>query len=245
MKISFVIPAYNEENYLGKCLDSVFAAINQKKYDAEVIVVNNASTDRTREIALSYPGVRVVDEPKKGISRARQAGFLASTGDLIANVDSDTELPSDWIETVLIEFTKDQNLVGLSGPFLFIGTSILYNAMVRFFYSVGYCMYLVNRFLLNKASMLQGGNYVIRRSALEKIDGFDVAYDFYGEDAAMARRLHPLGAVKFTFALPIYASNRRLAREGIVTMGLRYGANYLWTVFLKRPFTKKQEKYIR
>ena len=98
MKISFVIPAYNEEGYLGECLASVRRELARGRYDAEVIVVNNASTDKTAEIARSFPGVIVVDEPKKGLSQARHSGFAASSGDLIANVDADTILPKGWLD---------------------------------------------------------------------------------------------------------------------------------------------------
>ncbi|MFN4211965.1 MAG: glycosyltransferase family 2 protein, partial [Devosia sp.] len=59
MRLAFVIPAYNEEALIGKCLESVIAEIARSGADAEVIVVNNASTDRTGEIARSYTGVRV------------------------------------------------------------------------------------------------------------------------------------------------------------------------------------------
>ena len=62
-KLAFVIPAYNEEALIGKCLESVVAEIARSGADAEIIVVNNASTDRTGEIARSFPTVRVVDEP--------------------------------------------------------------------------------------------------------------------------------------------------------------------------------------
>jgi glycosyltransferase involved in cell wall biosynthesis len=92
MKISFVIPAHNEEAYVGKCLDSIFRELKKAPVDAEVIVVDNASTDGTREVAQKYPGVKVISEPIKGLTRARRAGFLAATGDLIANVDADTML---------------------------------------------------------------------------------------------------------------------------------------------------------
>ena len=81
------------------------AGADQELGDAvEIIVVNNASSDRTREVALGYPGVRVVDEPQKGLTFARQAGFAASTGELIANVDSDSRLTPGWVQTVLKEF---------------------------------------------------------------------------------------------------------------------------------------------
>ena len=131
MKISFVIPAYNEEDYLPKCLEAILQEKQKGKYDMEIIVVNNASTDSTRKVALSYPGVIVVDEPKKGLTYARQAGFLNSTGDIIANIDSDSILTPDWLDTVMNNFTKNPKLVALSGPFIFHDLSLFANSLVR------------------------------------------------------------------------------------------------------------------
>ena len=101
MKLSFIVPAYNEEDLIGKCLESILKQAASRLGDIEIIVVNNASTDKTREIALSFPGVIVVDEPQKGIVHARHAGFLASSGDLIANIDADTMLTPGWINKIL------------------------------------------------------------------------------------------------------------------------------------------------
>ena len=50
--------------------------------------------------------------------------------------------------------------------------------------------------------------------------------------------MHKVGDVKFTFKLPIYSSGRRLAGEGFLKMGIRYGLNYVWIMFFKKPFTK-------
>src|ERR1700758_5239028 len=104
MLLSFVVPAYNEEAYLGACLESILDQTRGLEHLTEIIVVNNASTDRTREIALAYPGVIVVDEDRKGLPFARQAGFDASTGQLIANVDSDSRLTPGWVAKVIATF---------------------------------------------------------------------------------------------------------------------------------------------
>lgn len=239
MKLTFAIPAYNEEANIGPCLASVFKEIAGKPYEVEIVVVDNASTDRTGEIARSFAGVRVVEEPKKGLVRARQAGFKAATGDLIANIDADTRLTPGWVDTVLREFVKDDQLVGLSGPFIYHDLPARIRVFVRLFYALGYVCYVVNRFVLRVGSMLQGGNYIIRRSALEKLGGFDERFDFYGEDTDIACRLHALGKVKFTFRLPIYTSGRRLKKEGVLHMGLKYSVNFFWTTFLRKPYTKE------
>src|SRR3989344_1436029 len=101
MKLSFVIPAHNEEHYIKDCLESILREAKTGNYNIEIIVANNASTDRTKEAAQSVPGVKVVDELKKGMVHARSAGYKASTGDLIANIDSDTRLTPGWIKKVM------------------------------------------------------------------------------------------------------------------------------------------------
>jgi len=239
MKLSFVIPAYNEEFYIGQCLASVLREISQNNYNIEVIVVNNASTDQTALIASSFAGVKVINEPRKGITYARQAGFLASTGDLIANIDADTILPIGWLATVFQSFNQRSSLVALSGPFIYFDASSWVRFLVLFYYYLGFLSYLLNRFVLQVGSMLQGGNFIVRREALQKSGGHNTALFFYGEDLDLACRLCKIGEVKFTFDLPMYASARRLQGEGLLTMACRYAINYFWTIFFNRPFTKK------
>jgi len=239
LKLSFVIPAYNEELYLGKCLDSMVREIARTRRDAEIIVVNNASTDRTGAIAASYPSVIVVDEPRKGIVRARDAGYRAAKGDLIANIDADNMLPQGWLDKVFEEFSRNERLVALSGPLVYYDLSWLHRLQTKSFYLLGYVTYLLNHFVLKKGGMLQGGNFIVRRSALEAIGGFNTDIDFYGEDTDIARRMQEAGRIKFTFRLPMYSSGRRVAKEGLVTTGMRYAVNYIWILLFKRPFHTK------
>src|SRR5215472_11682458 len=96
--ISFVVPAYNEEALIASCLNAIAAEIARTRYAAEIIVVNNNSTDRTREIAMSIPAVRVIDEPQRGLVQARRAGCVAARGRLIANIDADTMIPEGWLD---------------------------------------------------------------------------------------------------------------------------------------------------
>ena len=238
MKLSFVIPAYNEEACVGKCLSSVLREKERSGLDVEVVVVNNNSTDRTKDVALSFPSVSVVDEPQKGIVRARQAGYRAAHGDIIANVDADNILPDGWIERAFREFSENSDLVALSGPVIYYDLSRIVNIQVRLFYRLGYAANLFNRHVLKKGAMLQGGNFVVRKSALDAAGGFDTSIDFYGEDTDIACRMSEVGNVKFSFSFPIYSSGRRLAEEGIFSTGCRYAINYLWTVCFRKPFTE-------
>lgn len=237
MKVSFVIPAYNEERRLPDVLESIERSLERGVYDVEVIVVNNASTDRTAEVAGAYPRVRVVHEPKKGMVRARQAGFAASTGDLIANIDADTILPEGWLDRVLEEFEKDEKLVALSGPYIYHDLSVFHRIVTKIWYMIGYLTHLVNHYVLKIGAMLQGGNFVLRREALEKIGGFDTNIEFYGEDTDIARRISKVGKVKFTFKLPMYTSGRRLKHEGTLRTASKYAANYVYTLIFGKPLT--------
>ena len=237
MRLSFVVPAYNEESYVPACLESILKQTRELGAEVEIIVVNNASTDRTREVALAFPGVRVVDEPKKGLTFARQAGFAASSGELIANVDSDSRLTEGWVKRVLAEFAADSKLVALSGPFIYYDLTPVQQVSVRIFYTVAFLVYVINRWILRAGSMLQGGNFVLRRDALERIGGFNTAISFYGEDTDIARRMNAVGRVKFTFGLKMFSSARRLKKEGMIKIAARYTINYFWTTFRKKPFT--------
>ncbi len=237
MKLSFVIPAYNEEKNIAKCLDSIMREKTGKNFDVEIIVVNNASTDKTGEAASSFPGVKVVFEPQKGILWARRAGFLASTGDLIANVDADTMLTPGWIDKVFYEFKKNPKLGALSGPFIYYDLSAWKRFLIKLYYIDGKILYFFTRFFFHTGAMLQGGNYVIKREILEKIGGYNMDIKFYGEDTDIARKVEKVAPIKFTFSLPILASGRRLAKEGIAKMAYLYGLNYFWIIMFNKPFT--------
>ena len=238
MKLSFVIPAHNEAAHIGSCLESILKETQSKSFAVEIIVVNNASADKTKEVALSFPNVKVIDEEKKSITYARQAGYLVATGDLIANVDADNILPPGWTEKVFSEFFKNDKLVGLSGPLIYHDLPWFIRAEVKIFYLVGYLTYLLNHFIFKKGGMIQGGNFIVRKSALDKIGGFNTNIVFYGEDTDIARRLQEAGYIKFTFKLPMFSSGRRLAKEGVIMTGLRYAVNYFWVLFFKKPLTK-------
>jgi cellulose synthase/poly-beta-1,6-N-acetylglucosamine synthase-like glycosyltransferase len=235
--ISFVVPAYNEEKHLARTLTAIFAELERTGRQAEVIVVNNASTDGTGALAASFPGVIVVDEPEKGLVQARRAGFMRATGDLIANVDADTIVTKGWLERVLAEFRAHPRLVALSGPYIYYDLSKAKRIAVRVFYCMGYVFYILNRFVFRVGSLLQGGNFVVRRTALVEIGGYNPTFSFYGEDTDLARRLHAVGGVKFTFRLPALSSGRRLAGEGLVKIGTRYTMNFVWATFFHKPFT--------
>jgi glycosyltransferase involved in cell wall biosynthesis len=102
LKISVVIPCYNEEQGIRHVLESI------PGYVDEVVVVDNASTDRTAEIARSL-GARVVYQGVRGYGAAYKAGLPAATGDVIATLDGDGTYPPEAIEG-LVDHLEDEKL---------------------------------------------------------------------------------------------------------------------------------------
>jgi glycosyltransferase involved in cell wall biosynthesis len=235
--ISFVVPAYNEEALLAACLSAIRAEIARTQCRAEIIVVNNGSTDGTRQIAASIPGVIIIDEPQRGLVPARRAGCLAAHGKLIANIDADTILTEGWLSTALQQFQRNADLAALSGPFIHYDLPRSARRVAAGFYGIAFVVYLVMRFVLRAGSMIQGGNFIIAKRALDAAGGFNSEFRFYGEDTELARRLSKVGAVKFSFALPAFSSGRRFAAEGLFRVGLRYATNYLWTIVFGQPYS--------
>jgi glycosyltransferase involved in cell wall biosynthesis len=235
--VSFVVPAYNEEALLASCLAAIQAEIARTQCRAEVIVVNNGSTDGTRQIAASFPGVVIIDEPQRGLVPARRAGCLAARGKLIANIDADTILTEGWLSTALREFQRTANLAALSGPFIHYDLPPSAQWVAAAFYRVGLVSCMVMRFVVRAGAMMQGGNFIVSRSALDAAGGFNPDFCFYGEDTELAVRMSRVGAVKFSFALPAFSSGRRFAAEGLFRVGLRYATNHLWTILFGQPYS--------
>ena len=230
--ISLVIPAHNEEKYIGECLRYIIGNSDGKLL--EIVVVDNASTDHTRTLAENFSGVRVVVETEKGLTSARQKGFIEARGDIIAYIDADTQMPKDWVEKIIFEFTKDENLACLSGPYLYHDISLLQRFFVKcYWYMLAYPIYL------SIGYMTVGGNFAIKKSALEKMNGFDTTIAFYGEDTDIARRAKKFGKVKFSLNFQMPTSGRRLAGQGFLSTAMIYVINFVSEVLLHKPATRE------
>jgi glycosyltransferase involved in cell wall biosynthesis len=114
--VSVIVCAHNEAAHLPGCLHSLLA---QTRLPDEILVVNNASTDATRAVAEQVPGVRVVDEPRKGLVVARETGRHETTGDILVYLDADCRAPLTWIERIARHFDRDAGLIALSARYRF------------------------------------------------------------------------------------------------------------------------------
>lgn len=109
-KFSLIIPAYNVEKYIKKCLDSV---LNQTYNNYEIIIINDGSTDNTSKILESYKSnkkIKIINQENKGLSNARNTGVSNAKGDYILFIDSDDFIEKELLE-ILNKTIKDEDLV--------------------------------------------------------------------------------------------------------------------------------------
>ena len=235
MRLTIAIPAYNERDYLPACLEHVLAEVKRQPDPGsiEVLVIDNASTDGTSDVAARYPGVRVVRETTKGLTHARQRALLEAEGEVLGFVDADTRMPEGWIACVTAAFAADPRTVCVSGPYLYYGATRVERALIFLYWVLlAAPVSWVTRY------MVVGGNFAASRAALHQIGGFDLNIAFYGEDTNIARRLAAAGRVRFLLRLRMPTSPRRLHEEGLWSTALKYVANFLSEVILKRPVTQ-------
>ncbi|MEX2300328.1 MAG: glycosyltransferase [Bryobacterales bacterium] len=231
---SVVIPAHNEAKGIAACLTHVLESAPANLL--EIVVVDNASTDGTAVAAGRFEKVRVVHEPEKGLTRARQRGLLEAKGELLAYIDADCHMPDWWFPMAAREFGSDSNLVCLSGPYIYYDLPLWQQKASELYWET-----IARPVAATTGFMTVGGNFIAKKAALAAMGGFDKTIEFYGEDTDIARRISTHGKVKFLPAFAMPTSGRRLASEGFFRTGIRYSVNYAWVALFKRPFSHRYQ----
>lgn len=233
-KVSVLIPARNEEQYLPSCL----AAVNNQDFadDYEVIVVDNGSTDQTAEIAASL-GARVVHEAEPGLPRAREAGRLAAKAPILVYIDADTHIPPNYLTKVVEIFAREPQVVSVTSPVRFHDGDFASNTFIFWYFQF---YRLVN--FLRLVDFIFGGTFALRSEAIARIGGFNVSIAFYGEDADLSKRMKREGTIRYLGNIYSLTSARRYQREGTFTTVLRYTLNYFSVQFCNRPFAGSRRR---
>jgi glycosyltransferase involved in cell wall biosynthesis len=233
MSLSAIVCAYNEERTLPAALHSLFA---QTRVPDEVIVVNNASTDRTRKVAAAFPGVTVVDEPEKGLVKARARGFAASSGDILVYIDADCRAPLMLLERMERRFLASPRLAAVTGPYRFYDWDWSGRTLIRLYdWVVAPPAHAILHHALGIAAILYGGNFAVRADALAQIGGFDQNIDFHGEDTNLGRRLTRIGTVDLSSHCWVWTSARRYRAVGKREVIRLYVRNFCSEIVRHRP----------
>jgi len=220
MKVSVIIPAYNEETRINNCLQSLISQI--EKAD-EIIVIDNNCSDKTVQIAKNFP-VRIVKEKKQGMINARNRGFDEAKYDILARTDADTILPSDWIKKIKENFEKEK-IDALTGPAIFYDITM----------NSKYIFILYHHFmkLIQKGKeTLSGPNMAISKEIWKKVRN-DICLDDkkVHEDIDLAIHINKAGGIiKRDDELLIKASGRRL-KSNPASFYIEYPLRLLKTFF--------------
>jgi glycosyltransferase involved in cell wall biosynthesis len=232
--ISVVVPAYNEEQNIAICLESLCRqTLPRDQY--EIIVVDGGSKDRTREIAARYADMVFIQTSKK-VGGARNDGALKAKGEILATTDADCIIPEDWLGVITAGFERNLDVIQLFGPVdpkeggiknhFFLA---LANTFSRFGYYSGLFYYTL------------GCNSAFRKEAFIRA-GMYACIDA-GDDLEIARRMKDHGRVKFENRMRVTFSMRRYEQFGT----LRSLYDWLYIVVHggesdKKSYTKKDYK---
>lgn len=181
MKFSVIIPAHNEEKFIGACLKSICDAAANTEYDIEIIVVLNRCTDQTEKIALGH-GAFIVHENEKNIAKIRNAGAKKATGDVLVTIDADSQMHAD-------SFLEINRLLK-SGRFIGGGARILPER-----WSLGIAMSLLSLVPYLISNGVSAGMFWCYRRDFEAIGGFNESL-ISVEDIDFGQRLKKFGKTK-------------------------------------------------
>jgi len=230
MDVSVVIPTFNEEKYLGKCLESIFNQDFEGKY--EVIIGDSYSTDSTVKIAEDY-GARVEFEKKKTISAGRNKAALSAKGKIIAFTDADSVASFNWLSEVYLTFNK-RGTVGMHGLIVPYDGAFVENLFCR----AAFPPY--SKFLEKvKKPGAPGSNFAIKKEVFDKIGGFNIEL-VTGEDIDLAWRAAKEGKFRFNRKALVFVSTRRLRKWGYKKY-IKYYTTATYNSYIKNKHSKAYE----
>lgn len=191
-KISAIICTHNRDRYLGKAIDSL---LNQTCDAYEILIIDNASTDNTRQVVepyLSNPLVRYHYEAQVGLSVARNTGAQLSTAPILAYLDDDAIASPQWLQTFINAYHQDEKLAISGGkvnliwdctPPSWISENLSGNLG---FYDLGDRQLRIEQPGLTP----RGLNYAICRKFLDQVGGFDLNLGRVGKNLLSNEELH-------------------------------------------------------
>ena len=222
--ISVIVPAYNEEKYIGACL----AAIERQKFSGtyEIIVGDGHSTDRTQKIARDY-GARVVEENFGTPSGGRYIAAKKARGRIFAFTSSDVQPCQDWLQDIHDAFSdrKVAWAVGSVRPLEGRFVEELGAIILNFFAAV-----------LNRVGLayVNGDNVAARADAYHKCGGFNPRL-MTSEDTDLGMRLMHQGKFAYAGRATVLISMRRVRKWGYKNFAYFHTVNFISTHFRRAP----------
>lgn len=208
-RVTVVVPCRNDADYLRSCLEALAAQTHPAD---RVIVVDNASTDATAEVARSL-GAEVFVETRIGIWPAAARGYdeALSDTDIIARLDADSRPHPDWIARLVRAFVADPHLGVLTGGAEFYGAGPVVNYLGEHWY-IGGGHFWIKKWL--GIPLVFGSNFAMRTRVWERVrDVVDRTNGRIHDDLDLTIRLRPADGVRFDPALRMPVSARPLVTQ--------------------------------
>ncbi len=232
MKISVVIPAFNEEQLIGKCITAVKnQTFPKEKY--EILVIDNNSTDKTAQIAKNL-GVTVIPyTEKQGFSVTKQFGTKKAKGEIIAYTDADSIPDSHWLSTI-DKLMQNKKLVYVGGPILSTEKNILVNLPFMIF------DFIARMNQLFGISLIWSPNMAVRRDAFMQVGGFNTTVKT-SDDWVFTLRIQKKFGIRstlYTRELQVKTSPRKQKKLAAIIPYIFLGIfNYISIFILRRSKT--------
>lgn len=221
-QISVIIPAYNCEKTIGKCLDS----LSSQDYPSfEIIVIDDGSTDNTARICRSYTHVKLIQTLNGGPSRARNIGVQKAKGEILAFTDGDCILHHQWLRELVKGFTTN-TVAGVGGNQISPVDETNFGKYVQeTFVILGFATsYMRSHTTMSEIRHNPSCNSSYRRDCFEEVGGFDESL-WPGEDVDLDHRLHQLGYTLIRNPQAIVSHYRPQSFSELGAMMRRYGGS--------------------
>jgi glycosyltransferase involved in cell wall biosynthesis len=216
MRIAVIIPAYNEEASIGRCLESLK---KQTYTDYEIIVVNAESKDRTAEISAKYAN-KVITAKTGSPGPARNVGVKNTDAQVVAFTDADTIVAENWLERIAKNF-QNPKVVGAGGVLRPLDARTLDKIMFKINSDWWYRLSGLFGFY-----QLGTPNCAYRRTAYVESGGFDEKLSML-EDTELSLRMRKYGKMVIDKDMIVYNSARRFLQEGYTRVFFRYLKEYI------------------
>lgn len=212
--VSVVIPAYNEEQNILTTLLSI--SQNETRFSAEIIVVNNNSTDRTEELVRAA-GVTCLNETQRGPKYAREKGLHASAAKYILNADADSIYPPGWIEALISPMEADSGLANSYGRFAFLPSKGQGRFSLFMYENMADVLRWYRRNFKEEAMYVYGCNSAFRREQGLAVNGYEHPPGS-NEDGYLALKLREKGFGKLNYVdsnkALVWTVDRHLQKDG-------------------------------
>lgn len=231
IKISVVIPAFNEEELIGKCVEAVKNQTFPKK-QYEILVIDNNSTDKTAEIARNLGATVLPYVQKQGFAVTKQFGTHKAKGEIIAYTDADSIPDTNWLETI-DRLMQNKNLAYAGGTVLSTETSL-----INFFFILFDLFARLNQ--LFGIPLIWSPNMAVRKDVFIKVGGFNTTiktsddWDF----TSRIQKKFGINSALYTNALRVRTSPRKQkVLSAIIPYVLLGIINYISIFILRKSKT--------